>query len=668
MPSKTPNAVRSRGLSTQTIHHFRGINAYTNIAELGPEWAQDCLNVIVSGSGNLSKMRTAQRITAPAFSGGGGDVIPAQVTGPDSFWDFQQGNGTRQVFAQFGQSVWYYPTLDPVISPILIESNPLNSGQWSFGIANNILFGANGQRMQKWTGVNWWQWGIVGPVAAPPLLFGAPGSGTLSPTTGYSYSYAYKNSVTGHCSNVSPVSPVGGAGIVGTVGVPTAAAPPDPQADTIVWFRTLDGGGDQFRLAEVNLVTGVVTFNSATVAIAGGTFNLQIQDQTPDANLDSTIRGPLINNIPVQGRYVAVGQNRAVVFNLIGAPQDFIYSGYEQILFGRPEECFPPNNRIKLSIGAEQIAGGGILQSGIVAFSQTGRMFMLRGLLEDITLNQPVSFSEYLEELPWQLGCLSHFAIAHTPFGLVWLAGDKTVQVFDGQSQPIDISANVYPLLRQITPGTESLCVAAYFNWLERDWYAVLCAVNGSLAINRIFFFALNKAAGAETLDSVETFISDIPAQSAGVTWIGLITTSKQQRKLCIGADGFIKELPVIADTVNGLNLDPTIIPATFDNLNAYWKGGYVGTDSPQRAKMFRWQRLLTDQDANLFKITNRLVDDVQNNFLNPYVIGPNVLSGPRYGVNRKAKRMSTEINFPQQDVSANVLELQTAFIPTSDR
>lgn len=644
-----------RGLQPSVISQFHGLNTYSTFPTLGPDWAQDLLNVIVSGSGGLSKLRLPVNLSA---------AIPGVNVGPNSFWDFQQGNGTRQVVAQFGTSLYYYT--NDLANAFLIESNGLNAGLYSFAAANNILFGVNFQRAQKWTGQNWQMWGIAAPLNAPTLQ--APIAGTLSPTVGLLYTYAYMNSVTGHVGNISNTSPSTGAG-VNQAFKPLATAPTDPQDDTLVWFRTLDGGTNQFRLCQVNLATGVVTAftGGALVAVTLGTGNLGITDNTPDNALDQLTNGPLINTPPLIGKYTAVGQGRVFIFNLQGAPQDFIYSGLEQIFLGRPEESFPPSNRLRLSIGAEEIAGGGILQAGVVAFSNTGRMYMLRGTLEDITLAVPLNFSAYLEELPWTLGCLSHYTIQSTPYGLIWVAGDKTLQMFDGHTEPIDISPAVYPLLRTITPGTENQLQSAYFNWLERDWYVLKCAVNGSQTINRLLFFAFNKAPGSDQLQGVEVFISDIPTRfQSSIGWVGLITSSKLQRMLCVSANGKIQQLPVSADTANGITTDFTITPPTNGVLNAYWRGGYFGQAGS--STLFRFGRLIADQDAASFQIGARYVDDDQFSFVTPDMQGPFALTSPRFALNRRAVRCAIEIDFPSADAPANVLELQMHFIPTSTR
>lgn len=643
-----------RGLEPRTIKRFHGLNAYAPLTQLRADWAQDILNVIVGSSGRLSKLRLPQQLTPPT----------AFPSGPQTFFDFQQANGTRQIFANINNTLAYYTNDGTVLN--VIETNAIDAGTWSFGEVSNILLGVNGQRAVKWTGTDLLNVGIQQATVAPAVLSQA--GGNLSPAFGYEWAYSYKCSGAAPGLNgpspvevgtASPATAQTGAGDVNHKYklTATAPAPADAQFDTLVWWRTIDGGGDLFRAAEVNINTGAVTFNAATVVVSGAIPYLSIIDNTPDSALDQTTRAPFLNAPPTAGKFIAIGQGRAFIMNLPGAPQDIIYSGYERILVGSPPECYPPNNRLRLAIGAEAIAGGGVIQAGVVAFSNVDKMYMLRGQVEDITDTAPVQFTQYLEELPWVLGCFSHATIKATPYGLVWLAADKTVQLFDGHSQPQDLSIPVYPILRGITKGAESACSAAYFNWLERDWYALLVPYNGSLTPNRIIIWGLER-----DTSTVDIFVSTIPADG-----IGTVTTSQGQRSLLIGQKGQLFNLPVSDDATGGIS-DLSLIPATNGQLQAYWRGGYAGNDSPQRAEMFRWLRLITDQDPAVFQTTIRAVDDEAYPISAPLILGPRKLTASRQSINRRAKRLSVEINFPVQDVSANVLELQINSIPSSDR
>lgn len=646
-----------RGLTVQAVKRFRGINAFASLTDPKPDCAASLLNVIVGSNGLLSKMRLPINLSV---------AIPGIVAGPNTFWDFQQANGTRQVLAQFGENLYVFTNNLAVAN--LIESNLADLPNFSFVEANNILFGANGNVMKKWTGnltgSGWQNWGIAAPINGPlygPFVAG----GGLSPTVGYSYKYAWKNSVTGHVSSASPASVSTGPQATKQIQV-NAIAPTDPQVDTIVWYRTQDGGGNWYRLAEVTLATAVVTFNNATV-VAVGVGNIDIVDNTPDTALDLTIQGSFINGPPPQGTFVATTQGRIFVGGLPGNPSQVAYSGYEQILTGRPEESFPPNNVLQLQIGADAVSGLGILHRGLVIFSNTSKMYALRGAIEDIVISAPPTFSATLEELPWTLGCMSHLAIASTPYGLIWLAADKTVQFWDGFDPPTDISAPIYPILRTITPGTESQCIGAFFNWLERDWYALVCATGGSLTPNTLIFFSFpalteNVMRAQVDIQNIDIFVSNIPALS-----IGVVNTAQLQRKLLIGTGGRIAELPVRAIDVNGLTNDYATYPPTNGQLVAYWRSFPFGNENPQQSKMFRWSRLVTDVGNAGFQLTSYYVDEA-NTIAAPVIQGPVVVQQNKTPLNRRAFRCQVEINFPVIDAPADVLELQTAWIATSER
>jgi hypothetical protein len=483
----------------------------------------------------------------------------------------------------------------------------------------------------------------------------AAGTGTI--TTGVNfvtdkvYGFSYVNQITGHVSNVGPsfILPGPVTNRILFFGVP---ASPDPQVTGLIVFASLDSGADLFR--------------TPTSSITGASSSI---DMSPDASLDASTQAPLLNNPPLQGNFLAVGQSRVFVANLTGATTDIIYSGYEQILLGRPEESFPPNNRLKLAIGASAIAGIGVLHHGVVAFSNLDRMYTLRGQLEDISISAPVQFSAFLEEMPWKIGCKSHASIQATPYGLLWWASDNTVQLFNfGSAQTgtasglQDMSRNVYPLLRQATPGYEYNAQSAYFNWLERDWYALLFSANGSVTPNQIIFWGLNTETSA-----IDVFPCNIPANS-----IGVITTNKLQKLLCIGTGDQIFNLPISQDTTGGVSPSPnTIIPNTENNLAAHWNSGYFGNETPTRSKMFRRALVVTDipADPTNMTMTAAIVDNLQHNIRNPLLVGPvGVPTSGLASISMRGNRCSLQLTFPPIDASVNVLELSLGSIGTADR
>lgn len=487
------------------------------------------------------------------------------------------------------------------------------------------------------------------PNVADAVSTGGTVSSTLQPLTSVDYKYSYKNSVTGHETSMSPDTlPAFGtlqSAAHGTVLSFTAVNPPDPQYDTIVWYRTVDAGGDFFKHSE-NLIA---------------TFGLTIFDTYDDTQLNNAIVGSLINNPPPSnGKYTAKFQGRVFIAGMADAPQDIAYSGYERIFVGRPEESFPPNNRLRLATGADDIRAIGVIQQGVIGFSKSDKMYMLRGIIEDITTSAPVQFTAYLEELPWQVGAFSHYSVVSTEYGLIWLSSDRNVRMFNGYSEPNIISANVWPILKSITPGQEANARAAYVNWLDRQWYALCIAVNGVTYNNLVLLFDLLP----DPEQNAGIFVLDI----GRVDSITTLEDTNGQRILVIGQGGNLMQIRTPSIAVNGLSQG---ISSTNGSLYAYWRGGYFGNEDPEVNKMYRWGRIVSDQPtgaAMAFIAMARLVDQEQRPFTNPQVKAMLQPVGEKFVVNTRAKRCSIEVDFPIKDVDINLLELDLANIPVGVR
>jgi hypothetical protein len=129
-----------------------------------------------------------------------------------------------------------------------------------------------------------YRWGIDPPSGAPTFT---TGSGGLSSLTGYSWYFAYFNSTTGHVSNVSLISVSSGAQTSKEFNL-SGARSADPQVDSIMIFRNVDGGGFFFQVATI-----------ANPPSGGWTYT----DNNPDTSLNTQLYAPigLINNIPPAG-------------------------------------------------------------------------------------------------------------------------------------------------------------------------------------------------------------------------------------------------------------------------------------------------------------------------------------------------------------------------------
>lgn len=507
------------------------------------------------------------------------------------------------------------------------------------------------------------------PQAGPDIPFGpctahkpTVAGGVTDILVNRAYAYAYGNSVTGHVGNATlypflfPATFAGGNPTLfsNRRNFLTPALPTDPQDDTIVWYGLLDGGTTFYFLAAFAL-------GQANPSGTFGTNPDTFGDGVTDNLVDVTRRAQFINFPPPVGNLLSKWQGRIYLVPQ-NNPQSIVYSGYEKILQGRPEESFPPGNQIQLQIGAQPIKGHGAIMNGVVIWDSNNKMFMFKGTVEDIVTNQPVNYSEQLEEMPWQVGTLSHQCIQPTPYGLIWVGNDFAVHKWNGIFYgdiigPTDISINVSPLMKRITPGTGPSIQSAYFNFLERDWYVILIAVDGSATNNRILFFDVSKDAA----DNLGVFVSDIQADSIAVR-----VDANEVRHLLISIQGTIYEIKAASTATAGIHKQ---ITATNAQLDAFWLSGYDGNDDAVMMKMYRWGRLIADQDG--FNVLVTLVNDTDSTLDSP----TNLISVPnltrrqnKFSMNWKAKRMSVQINFPPADVDASVLQLITTHIPLSER
>lgn len=125
--------------------------------------------------------------------------------------------------------------------------------------------------------------------------------------------------------------------------------------------------------------------------------------------------------------------------------------------------------------------------------------------------------------------------------------------------------------------------------------------------------------------------------------------------------------MPVRAVDQNGLVNDFVTYPPTSGQLAAYWRSGYFGNESPEQSKLFRWTRIVPDRGATAYQVQSRFVDDTFT-IDNPNIVGPVPAKVQRTPLNVRGYRCSVEIDFPLTDAPFNVLELQLAYIGTSQR
>jgi hypothetical protein len=602
---------------------------------LPPEWAQYCVNVIPNTqSGGIEKLRVPEALSEEIGAGG-----------PNQFAMYENAiTGQKQVVAFFGPEV-YAIDLDD-FTATLIDSNADYFGPTPMSqvLSNNFTFFQNGVTVPlKYIGSILQFWGIQ--IGQTPTI-GTPTGTGITLATGRMYRASYKNSVSGHVGTASPESASTGAVTDKTIPVTIPApATTDSQIDTVRLYATLDGGSDFFFHSEH----------------AAPSFPLVIDDDTPDADIDQSERAPLINDTPPVARYLVKWGARIfgfrITFEADGSPgpQSIFYTGYNRILVGRPEESVPPNNRLRLETGADEISGGGVIAAGIIAFDKTNKMYMFRGQPEDITVTAPVEFTLYLQQLPWEIGCSGHFTIQSTPYGLVWRTPDRQVLLFNGTDEPDVISFGVEPILKRITYGSELNERSAYWCFNEKDWYVLGIAIDEESAqMNMLLMFDLTPGK-----DNVGTFAF----QFGNFDSIGVIEMESGEKKLVVGQLGVFKELKVQSKCVNGVTEVPT---STEEELVGLWRSGYFGNKNPEQMKFMRFSRVSVDSDG--YKIKRYLVDDDFSTMAAPEIIEAEPLESAKFETNEETRRMSIEIQFPVIDKDCALQLLTNTYIPGAVR
>lgn len=293
---------------------------------------------------------------------------------------------------------------------------------WPLGVGNTLYF-ASGTHLGKWDTSNLWDWGIETPATAPAIGIG---TGALSPKSGYKYVYCFRNSVTGHIGNASPVSGSTGAQTSKNFTI-TGGTTTDPQVDTVEIYRTQDGGGVYYKLADV-------TYSASW----------SYTDSSADTALNTALQAPLDaqNSPPPTGMTMPVW-HAGCVWGVVG--NKVYFSGGAEILNGVAAECFPPLNFFTFPGPVERLLP-----------SSQGLQVWLRDSRHLVVGVDSTSFVP----MPWTEG----LGVA-SPFGLA--VDGATVYAFTGKRQLLAIDADgsteigfpIGDLLGELNPAAVTLAV-----------------------------------------------------------------------------------------------------------------------------------------------------------------------------------------------------------------
>lgn len=479
---------------------------------------------------------------------------------------------------------------------------------------------------------------------------------TITATTGWSYgvSLGYTRNGRVHWSTLSPYSPTTGP----ITGAPTILSPPtdDPQVNQAAFFRNLDGGSDW------QLIQGSITPITHT-----GDFPTQVAyiDTTDDNTLQASGQTPPYDNgTPPNGKFLCPILDRVLMCGIDDDPASVAYTGYDSINFGNPQESWCQFNRIKIGQGQTQPVGiGRVRYGGVVVFGANRRMYLLRGSLNDVVVSAPTPLQFYIEDLPYEIGCYSHYTIQSTAAGLVWLDDGLKLRLYDPSAfyPPKEIAPNLSAIFRRITPGIQSVLSSGYITLFDRDWYVLSIPVDGSATPNLTILLDVDpdpgKATGAWPLTHSINCLLAVKYQD-GSTHLLAAQTQLMTADLPPSA-GYLTEIPVESSQTNGIQTaqDNPLMP------DAFWTGGPIGARDDAGAsliaetKMFRYINMTTG--LSILPVTWEIADMREYTFDQP-LRGQADVEDHQATINAKGKVMLPTFHFPQQ--AASPLVSFTAF------
>lgn len=307
------------------------------------------------------------------------------------------------------------------------------------------------------------KWGIVAPVTA--LGVGAPiGGGAITLINGRKYAVVFKNSTTGHLSDLSPFS--ASTGPLTSQNIPLSSIPvsADAQVDRKLILATLDGGDETtlYLLADLPNATTTLTDNIPDTTLVTQNIYLETDESGVEHGVADNTPPPLMT-LPTKhkGRlYGAVGQ-----FLYFSKNVDEVTTSTGTVA-GRYEECWPATYFMDVSPLAETITS--IFSDGSTLYIATPRhVWRLDG-------DGPTNFSKP-EVIFNEVGVLAHESakivfVEGQPVGVMWITPDFRV-ISSNFSSYQDVGTPIQDVLNSINSAATANIWAEFFSSGAFDIY-----------------------------------------------------------------------------------------------------------------------------------------------------------------------------------------------------
>lgn len=331
-------------------------------------------------------------------------------------------------------------------APVLLWTST-SAEPFDFVVSSNTCFFGNGTDMQKFDSQTLSNWGIVAPVNGPGITLV---TGTNNVYTSWCYCYTYYNSNTGHESSPSPISACSGV-FTNKNSQLSVVASTDPQVTNIRVYRTPDGGAqDPALMQEISNSP----FPNATGNVVDSTADIDLSIRTAPEFFRNNPPTPCKGFVTYSGRIWGFANNTTY------------FSGFEEIVNGVPEECWPGGLTGNYYPWPNEVFGHASLTDGIAVLQAT-QITKIEGDSLD-------TFRRYT--LLEKRGTRSRTTVASLGGSVVWLDTSNTIWLSDLGEIGIPIrpdTAGINPLTCYIT-----MHISGIFHWVT-----VLDGENGILYV-----------------------------------------------------------------------------------------------------------------------------------------------------------------------------------------
>lgn len=454
-----PKQLMHRTVANAAVPYAPGQNPISDIVSLGA--GADLIAVIDA----LSKQGWYER--RPGFSAALEGTPTTFSNSVKRLFGWRKWAGSFYVMANEvsgSQSKVYYFQVGTSTSFTLLFTST-STEPFDFVVSNNYIYFANGTDAKKWDATTLSKWGIESAASHALIEWTAigvtPGGAVIGPAVngGWTYSWAWGNSITGHMGSPVTLTTTYNAGVSYayiSVNSRVGYVPPaDTQINCVHIFRSTDGGNG-------------VLYELPNSPVALGSYNASwsLNDTALDSALTGTkIYVPSTTNDPapaIKGVVPYASRIWGFINNTVR------FTGFEEIINDYvEEECWPLNNTFSFP---DEVIGIAPVADGLLVYTP-GRIYKITGDSLDTFRKLPL-FAH--------MGLRQRATLTPVGDSVAWLDSDNTIRVTDGHS----VDEPGFPIRSDIATITHASASMTYHTDGKRRF---LVLVDGGASKTRVY-------------------------------------------------------------------------------------------------------------------------------------------------------------------------------------